>query len=85
MTSARTSPQGRRAAGVRLPAEHELAAQYGVSRVTVRHSIKELVDEHLVEVVQGRGTFVTDLSPGERPALDEFAHRGSQAVDSRYQ
>jgi DNA-binding GntR family transcriptional regulator len=57
---------GRLAAGVRLPAEHELAAQYGVSRVTVCHSIKELVDEHLVEVVQGRGTFVTDLSPGER-------------------
>jgi DNA-binding GntR family transcriptional regulator len=49
-------------AGTRLPAEHELAAQYGVSRVTVRHAIKALADEHLVEAVQGRGTFVA--SPG---------------------
>jgi DNA-binding GntR family transcriptional regulator len=80
MTSARTSPQGRLAAGVRLPAEHELAAQYGVSRVTVRHSIKELVDEHLVEVVQERGTFVADPPPatasGERACLRSAPHCG---------
>jgi GntR family transcriptional regulator len=48
-----------------LPAEHELAAQYGVSRVTVRHAIKTLVDEHLAEAVQGRGTFVAAPSPGQ--------------------
>jgi GntR family transcriptional repressor for pyruvate dehydrogenase complex len=53
---------GRLAAGMRLPAEHELAAQYGVSRVTVRHAIKALADEHLVEVVQGRGTYATSES-----------------------
>ena len=57
---------GRLAAGVRLPAEHELAAQYGGSRVTVRHAIKTLVDEQLAEAVQGRGTFVAGPSPGER-------------------
>jgi GntR family transcriptional regulator len=55
---------GRLAAGTRLPAEHELAAQYGVSRVTVRHAIKALADELLVEVVQGRGTFVTGPASG---------------------
>jgi DNA-binding GntR family transcriptional regulator len=55
---------GRSAAGTRLPAEPELAAQYGVSRVTVRHAIKALADELLVEVVQGRGTFVSGPSSG---------------------
>lgn len=56
-------------AGARLPAEHELATQYGVSRVTVRHAIKALADEHLVEVVQGRGTFVTAPVSGNNQPL----------------
>ncbi len=46
--------------GSRLPSETELAYQYGVSRVTIRHAIRSLSDEGLVEAVHGRGTFTTD-------------------------
>jgi DNA-binding GntR family transcriptional regulator len=46
--------------GSRLPSETELAFQYGVSRVTIRHAISSLSDEGLVEAVHGRGTFTTD-------------------------
>jgi DNA-binding GntR family transcriptional regulator len=54
---------GSLAPGARLPSENELAGQYGVSRVTIRHAIKTLSEEGLVEAVHGRGTFVTDSTP----------------------
>jgi DNA-binding GntR family transcriptional regulator len=42
----------------RLPGEHELADQYGVSRDTIRRAIQELVSENRLVVLHGRGTFV---------------------------
>ena len=45
-------------AGARLPTEVELGAIYGVSRITVRRAVKELVAAGLVVKVHGRGTFV---------------------------
>lgn len=44
--------------GERLPTETELAARYGVNRLTVRQSIAELAREGFVAVRQGRGTHV---------------------------
>ena len=44
--------------GQKLPAEDELAAQFGVSRMTVRRSISDLVDEGLLYRRHGAGTFV---------------------------
>lgn len=41
----------------RLPAELELADQYGVSRVTVRRAIAVLRDRGKVVTVHGRGTY----------------------------
>jgi GntR family transcriptional regulator len=41
-----------------LPGERELAERFGVSRVTVRKALKELLDEGLLEQRQGAGTFV---------------------------
>ncbi|WP_285666896.1 GntR family transcriptional regulator [Actinorhabdospora filicis] len=41
-----------------LPPERELAADYGVSRATVRQAISELVLEGRLAARQGRGTFV---------------------------
>jgi DNA-binding GntR family transcriptional regulator len=43
----------------RMPTELELAEQYGVGRITIRRAIAKLADEELVQVIHGRGTFVT--------------------------
>ncbi len=44
--------------GSRLPSEVELIESYGVSRITVRRAVTELVNEGLLIKEQGRGTFV---------------------------
>lgn len=44
--------------GSKLPSEDELAAQYGVSRMTVRQGIMDLIDEGLLYRRHGLGTFV---------------------------
>ncbi|MFE4668243.1 FadR/GntR family transcriptional regulator [Streptomyces sp. NPDC056716] len=48
--------------GTRLPAERDLAAEYGVSGQTVRESIRALTAMGLVTSKQGRGAFVTARS-----------------------
>ena len=45
--------------GQKLPSEDELAAQYGVSRMTVRQGITDLIEEGLLYRRHGIGTFVT--------------------------
>ncbi len=47
-------------AGDQLPAERELAQQFGVSRTAVREAVKALREKGLVEAYPGRGTFITD-------------------------
>ena len=47
------------AQGLRLPANEELAAEFGVSRVTIRQAVDLLSREGVIEAQQGRGTFVT--------------------------
>ena len=41
-----------------IPSENELAATYGVNRLTVRNAIDALVQEGLLRRVQGKGAFV---------------------------
>jgi GntR family transcriptional regulator len=51
---------GEWAAGERLPSETELAAQYGVARMTIRQAVGALASEGVVVRRQGLGTFALD-------------------------
>jgi GntR family transcriptional regulator len=44
--------------GNQLPTEDRLVARFGVSRITVRRAIQNLVSRGLVEIRRGKGTFV---------------------------
>ena len=43
---------------MRLPSEAELAAQFGVSTITVKKAVLNLVEQGLLKRKQGKGTFV---------------------------
>lgn len=45
-------------AGAQLPSEYQLMAEFGVSRITVRRAVANLVQQGLVVAQQGRGVFV---------------------------
>ena len=45
--------------GALIPSERELSEQYGISRMTARQAITDLVNEGVFYREQGRGTFVT--------------------------
>jgi GntR family transcriptional regulator len=49
--------------GTQIPSEHELSRELAVSRVTLREALRELVREHLLIKVQGKGTFVAANPP----------------------
>ena len=49
--------------GSRLPPEHELAAQLGLSRNTAREAVRALVTTRVLDVRRGDGTYVTSLTP----------------------
>jgi GntR family transcriptional regulator len=48
--------------GSQIPSEDELCRIYGVSKVTIREAIQELVREGYLKRRQGKGTFVIDSS-----------------------
>lgn len=49
--------------GDKLPVESELAAHFGVSRITIRDAVRKLDILGIVEVRQGAGTFVREITP----------------------
>ena len=55
--------EGQLAGGDALPAERDLAALFGVSRVTVRQALAQLAARGLLSRRHGSGTFVTPLAP----------------------
>jgi GntR family transcriptional repressor for pyruvate dehydrogenase complex len=63
--------------GSQLPAERDLAMQFGVSRTAVREAIKALQEKGLVDAFPGRGTFVTNgTSNSMRRSLDRIIKSG---------
>ncbi len=70
------------AAGARLPAERDLAAQWGVSRSSLREAVIALEVEGAIEVRTGSGIYVTPLAlnPAPRPATTGPADWGPLEV-----
>jgi GntR family transcriptional repressor for pyruvate dehydrogenase complex len=63
--------------GDQLPAERELALQFGVSRTAVREAVKTLREKGLVEAYPGRGTFITnDTARSIQQTLDRMIRGG---------
>ena len=59
--------------GDQLPAERDLAEQFGVSRTAVREAVKALREKGLVEAYPGKGTFITSGSSNPmRQSLDRM-------------
>jgi DNA-binding GntR family transcriptional regulator len=57
---------GELALGARLPAERDLAAEYGVAYDTIRRATALLRDRGLIITIVGRGTFVAPSDKGRR-------------------
>jgi GntR family transcriptional regulator len=91
--------RGEHQPGDRLPSEDELLARFGVSRITVRRAIQNLIQRGIVEIRRGRGTFVLapkisqeltrltgfveDMGTHGRKASSRVVSQGVVAADSR--
>jgi len=58
--------------GDMLPSERQLCADYGVSRITVREALGQLVTEGLLVRSQGKGTFVASRPVRSRLHIASF-------------
>jgi GntR family transcriptional regulator len=47
----------------RIPSEEELCKKYGVSKITVRQAVNNLVSDGYLMKLQGKGTFVVSVLP----------------------
>lgn len=50
-----------------IPSETQLMGEFGVARGTARKSVALLVERGYVRTVPGRGSFVVDTLPEDRP------------------
>ncbi|MCE8519890.1 GntR family transcriptional regulator [Ruegeria pomeroyi] len=55
-----------------LPGEREIASLTGLSRVTVRRAMQELVDRGIIVQRQGSGSFVADAAPRVEQSLSHL-------------
>ena len=53
--------------GYKLPTEEDLGRQHGMSRQTVRHALRLLEEEGMIQRRQGSGSYATGLLPGAAP------------------
>lgn len=70
-----------------LPNEDELAAQYSMSRGTVRKALAELQRQGLIRIEQGRGTFVNQPKPAvsgfSLVEFDHYLHSQNRTLSTR--
>lgn len=59
--------------GSKIPSEHALMSRFGLSRGTVRRSLKSLVDEGLLVQRHGKGTFVSEPGLSHPAGLRPFS------------
>jgi GntR family transcriptional regulator len=67
--------------GDRMPTERELASDFGCSLITIRRALDELVREHRIVRIRGKGTFATSQPVDRELAAltsftDEMTTRG---------
>ncbi len=72
----RTQPEAKETA----LSDAQLAKRFGVSRITVRRAVDELVGEGILYRIQGRGTFVRRNKLKERLTLTSFLEAWTQAA-----
>lgn len=69
---------GRLAPGARLPAEPDLAAEYGVAYHTIRGAVRVLRERGLVVTMHGRGNFIAGQPEAPPPGSDGDGASGDQ-------
>ncbi|MCI1287577.1 MAG: GntR family transcriptional regulator [[Lactobacillus] timonensis] len=78
---------GKWGVGEKIPAERELASEFGVSRMTLRQAIQTLVDEGVLERRVGAGTFVANRKVQEKMAgvtsFTELMQKAGKTPSSR--
>lgn len=58
--------------GIALPSEHEICAEFSVSRITARRALDDLARAGLVVRERGRGTYVADSSEDAAPESSRY-------------
>ena len=66
----------------RLPSEFELAAEFDVSRGTIRKAINELTSEGVLVTIHGRGTFV-ESTVIEQPLAEQLIAFSEALIDKK--
>lgn len=76
---------GELTAGDRLPPERELAAELGLARGTVKSAYEKLASSNVIEISQGRGTFVSTgqyvMTEGRKDAAVKIINNALSALD----
>jgi GntR family transcriptional regulator len=62
---------------IKLPSERDLAEEFGVSCITVRHATAILRDRDLITSIHGRGTYVAAALTGSHPQATPDYQEGS--------